>query len=68
MDKNEKKRIVKTLVGGVVYAVAMIKSQKIIKEKVTKQPHSQIAVQLSNTFWQICYILYTYYVVGEKES
>lgn len=67
MDKNEKKRIVKSLAGGVVYAAAMIKSQNIIKEKVTRQPHKDIAVQLSNTFWAICYTLYSYYFVGKKE-
>lgn len=68
MDKNEKKRIIKALAGGAVYMVAMIKSRKLIEEKVTRQPHSDIAVQLSNTFWSICYTLYAYYVVGEKES
>lgn len=67
MDKNEKKRIVKSLAGGVVYAAAMIKSQNIIKEKVTRQPHKDIAVQLSNAFWAICYTLYSYYFVGKKE-
>lgn len=68
MDKNEKKRIVKALAGGAVCTVAMIKSQNIIREKVTRQPHKDIAVQLSNAFWSICYTLYSYYVVGEKES
>lgn len=64
MDKNDKKRIVKSLAGGAVYMVAMIKSQNIIREKVTRQPHKDIAVQLSNAFWSICYTLYSYYVVG----
>lgn len=68
MDKNEKKRIAKTLAGSAVCTVAMIKSQNIIKEKVTRQPHKDIAVQLSNAFWSICYTLYFYYFVGEKES
>lgn len=68
MDKNEKKRIVKALTGGAVYTVAMIKSRKLIEEKVTKRPHSDIAVKLSDAFWSICYTLYAYYVVGEKES
>lgn len=68
MDKNEKKRIVKALAGGVVYTVAMLKSRKLIEEKVTKRPHKDIVVQLSSAFWSICYILYDYYVVSEKES
>lgn len=68
MDKNEKKRIVKSLAGGVVYAAVAIKSQNIISEKVTRQPHQDIAVQLSNAFWAICYTLYSYYFVGKKES
>lgn len=67
MDKNEKKRIVKAFAGGAVCTVAMIKSQNIIGEKVTRQPHKDIAVKLSNAFWSICYTLYYYYVVGEKE-
>lgn len=68
MDKNEKKRIVKALAGGAVYTVAMIKSQNIIREKVARQPHKDIAVQLSNAFWAICYTLYSYYFVSKKES
>lgn len=68
MSKDEKKRIVKALVGGAVYMVATIKSQKLIEEKVTKRPHRDIVGKLSDTFWSICYTLYAYYVVGEKES
>lgn len=68
MDKNEKKRIVKSLAGGAVYMAVAIKSQNIIKEKVTRRPHQDIAVVLSNAFWLICYKLYSYYFVGEKES
>lgn len=66
MSKDEKKRIVKALAGGAVYMAAMIKSRKFIEEKVTKRPHRDIAVQLSNTVWSIGYTLYSYYIVGEK--
>lgn len=68
MSKYEKKRIVKALAGGAVCMAARVKSQKLIEEKVTKRPHSDIAVKLSDAFWSICYTLYAYYIVGEKES
>ena len=68
MSRDEKKRIVKALAGSAVCTVAIIKSQNIIREKVNRQPHKDIAMKLSNTFWSICYTLYTYYIVGEKES
>lgn len=68
MDKNEKKRIAKALAGGAMYTVATIETHSIIREKVTQQPHKDIAVKLSNAFWSICYTLYYYYVVGKKKS
>ena len=63
---QKQKRIVKQIVGTVGYWVAAIKSQSTIRKKVTKKPNMDIALQLSNAFWAICYILYDYYFVGEK--
>lgn len=64
MTKTEKVRIVKMVVGACVFLGASFQSQKLIKEKVKKQPTRDIAVQLSNAFWSICDILYQYYYVG----
>lgn len=63
---NKKKRIVKQVVGGAVYCVVAVKSQATLRKKITKKPNCDIAVQLSNTFWAICYILYNHYYVGEE--
>lgn len=65
---ERQKRIAKQIVGGVGYAVVTLKSQSVIKKKITKKPNCDIAVQLSNAFWAISYILYNYYVVGEEEK
>lgn len=63
---QRQKRIAKQIVGVIGYLFAAVKSQSIIRKKVTKKPNSDIALQLSNSFWAICYILYNYYFVGEK--
>ncbi|MCI8617697.1 MAG: hypothetical protein HFJ60_05625 [Clostridia bacterium] len=64
---EKRKRIAKQIVGGVGYCAVVLKSQSVIKKKITKKPNCDIAVQLSNAFWGICYILYNYYVVGEEK-
>lgn len=66
MTKNQT-RTLKRIFGAVVYCVVALKSQKVLKEKITKKPNCDIAMQVSNAFWAICYILYNYYCVGEEE-
>lgn len=63
---NKKRRIVKQVIGGTVYCVVGIKSQSVLRKKITKKPNCDIAVQLSNAFLAICYILYNHYYVGEE--
>lgn len=62
MTNMEKKRVVKLVAGTAVYTAAVLKTQSILKEKIQRQPHKDIAVQLGNTFWAICMILYRYHV------
>lgn len=65
MNKDVRKRT-KAIVGGIVYLALAIGSQIIIRRKITRKPHVDIAIQLSNAFHVICYILYSYYINKEE--
>lgn len=62
MTDMEKKRIAKLVAGTAVYTAVALKTQSVLNGKIQRQPHKDIALQLNNTFWAICFILYRYHV------